>query len=314
MTRRSADRRSRSRVGTAPGSGHDGRRWSYRYFYDCEFIEDGRIDRPGLDRRGRRARPGVLRDLHRVRRPAAVPWVRRNVLDQLPSPARPGLALARARSATTCYEFLVEPLRGRPDGETRAVGLVRRVRPRGAGPAVGPMPALPREIPRFTKDLRQLWDDQGRPPLPDAQDRRHDALVDARHNLARWRALTRIGVAGSDARVNGRFDAGRDGEASRCDRTHGTVRSAARPGPATTPTASDAAGLAVPTVAARAPTGSRDLTHGGRANHAYRRAHRRRRLPRSQRGHPGGGPQGRRRPTATSSSASGTAGGARSRA
>lgn len=30
------------------------------------------------------------------------------------------------------------------------------------------------------------------------------------------------------------------------------------------------------------------------ADHAYRRAHRRRRLPRSQRGHPGGGPQGRR--------------------
>ena len=27
----------------------------------------------------------------------------------------------------------------------------------------GPMPALPREIPRFTKDLRQLWDDRGRP-------------------------------------------------------------------------------------------------------------------------------------------------------
>ena len=32
----------------------------------------------------------------------------------------------------------------------------------------GAMPALPRAIPRFTKDLRQLWDDRGRPPLPDA--------------------------------------------------------------------------------------------------------------------------------------------------
>ena len=32
----------------------------------------------------------------------------------------------------------------------------------------GAMPALPREIPRFTKDLRQLWDDRGRPTLPDA--------------------------------------------------------------------------------------------------------------------------------------------------
>jgi hypothetical protein len=52
------------------------------------------------------------------------------------------------------------------------------------------MPALPREIPRYTKDLRQLWDDLGRPPLPDAAARRHDALVDARHNLSRWRAMT----------------------------------------------------------------------------------------------------------------------------
>jgi hypothetical protein len=52
----------------------------------------------------------------------------------------------------------------------------------------GAMPALPREIPRFTKDLRQLWDDRGRPPLP-TMSGRHDALVDAKHNLARWHAM-----------------------------------------------------------------------------------------------------------------------------
>jgi hypothetical protein len=52
----------------------------------------------------------------------------------------------------------------------------------------GAMPALPREIPRFTKDLRQLWDDRGRPRLPEAEGR-HDALIDARHNLARWNAM-----------------------------------------------------------------------------------------------------------------------------
>ena len=56
----------------------------------------------------------------------------------------------------------------------------------------GAMPALPREIPRFTKDLRQLWDDRGRPPLPEsAEAQRHDALVDARHNLARWHVAAR---------------------------------------------------------------------------------------------------------------------------
>jgi hypothetical protein len=61
----------------------------------------------------------------------------------------------------------------------------------------GPMTALPREIPRFTKDLRQLWDDRGRPVLPEMSGR-HDALVDARHNLARWRVLANgTAVAGA---------------------------------------------------------------------------------------------------------------------
>jgi hypothetical protein len=51
------------------------------------------------------------------------------------------------------------------------------------------MPALPRAIPRFTHELRQLWEDRGRPAIPDPPADQHDALADARHNLARWRAM-----------------------------------------------------------------------------------------------------------------------------
>jgi len=51
------------------------------------------------------------------------------------------------------------------------------------------MPALPRAVPRYTKDLRQRWDDVGRPELPPAPADQHDALADARHNLARWQAM-----------------------------------------------------------------------------------------------------------------------------
>jgi hypothetical protein len=58
------------------------------------------------------------------------------------------------------------------------------------------MPDLPREIPRFTKDLRQLWDERGRPALPASMAQRHDALVDARHNLARWRVLQAMPAPG----------------------------------------------------------------------------------------------------------------------
>jgi hypothetical protein len=53
----------------------------------------------------------------------------------------------------------------------------------------GAMPALPRPIPRFTRELRQRWDDLDQPLLPPKPAGTHDALVDARYNLARWEAM-----------------------------------------------------------------------------------------------------------------------------
>jgi hypothetical protein len=53
----------------------------------------------------------------------------------------------------------------------------------------GAMPALPRALPRFTRDLRQRWEDVGRPRLPQAPSDAHDALADARHNLVRWQVI-----------------------------------------------------------------------------------------------------------------------------
>jgi hypothetical protein len=51
------------------------------------------------------------------------------------------------------------------------------------------MPTLPRPIPRFTRELRQRWDDAGQPALPPKPAGTHDALVDARYNLERWNAI-----------------------------------------------------------------------------------------------------------------------------
>ena len=93
-------------------------------------------------------------------------------------------------SATSCYDFLVEPVRDRPGEQLELWAWYAAYDHVALAQLWGAMPALPREIPRFTKELRQLWDDRGRPPLPDAEAARHDALVDARHNLARWRAMT----------------------------------------------------------------------------------------------------------------------------
>ena len=54
----------------------------------------------------------------------------------------------------------------------------------------GAMPALPRQVPRFTRELKQFWKDAGSPPIPRKPEDAHDALVDARHGHAIWRAVT----------------------------------------------------------------------------------------------------------------------------
>ena len=154
----------------------------YRYFYDCEFIEDGRlIDLVSIgvvDEHGREFY-AVSTEFDDSR---ANPWVRRHVLDKLPSPADKSWR-SRERIRDDLHEFLREP--GQPMELWAWYAAYDHV---ALAQLWGAMPALPREIPRFTKDLRQRWDDQGRPPLPD-QAGRHDALVDARHNLARWKAM-----------------------------------------------------------------------------------------------------------------------------
>jgi hypothetical protein len=158
----------------------------YRYFYDCEFIEDGRIiDLVSIgvvDVHGREFY-AVSTEFDATR---AVPWVRRYVLSRLPSPGDPAWR-SRERIRDELYEFLVDPLRG-SDESMELWAWFAAYDHVVLAQLWGPMPALPRVIPRYTKDLRQLWDDQGRPELPDMSGR-HNALVDARHNLARWRAM-----------------------------------------------------------------------------------------------------------------------------
>jgi hypothetical protein len=160
---------------------------AYRYFYDCEFIEDGRlIDLVSIavvDEHGREYY-AVSTEFDDSR---ANPWVRRHVLDKLPSPADK-LWRSRDRIREELLEFLTEPLVAGDATDIELWAWYAAYDHVALAQLWGAMPALPREIPRFTKDLRQLWDDAGRPPLPVAEGR-HDALVDARHNLARWRVM-----------------------------------------------------------------------------------------------------------------------------
>jgi hypothetical protein len=158
----------------------------YRYFYDCEFIEDGRIiDLVSIGVVDEHGREFYAVSTEFDPKPA-LPWVRRNVLDRLPPPADPAWR-SRERIRDDLLAFLRAPLDG-AEMELWAwyAGYDHVV----LAQLWGRMPDLPRDIPRFTKDLRQLWDERGRPTLPSSMQQRHDALVDARHNLARWRVLS----------------------------------------------------------------------------------------------------------------------------
>jgi hypothetical protein len=109
---------------------------------------------------------------------AVHPWVRDNVLPQLPptSTWKP-----RAVIREELAEFLgAEPVLWAWYGAYDHVALCQ---------LWGAMPLLPRALPRFTLDVRQLWEHLGRPRLPEQESGLHDALADARHVKVKWEAL-----------------------------------------------------------------------------------------------------------------------------
>ena len=154
-----------------------------RFFYDCEFIEDGNtieLVSIGVVDEGGREFYAVSTEFDPSR---AIDWVRRNVLDKLPPPADPAWrSLERIRA--DLLEFLLAP--GEQIELWAWMAAYDHV---SLAQLWGDMRALPRQIPRFTHELRQRWEDLGSPPLPPPPPDQHDALADARYNLTRWQAL-----------------------------------------------------------------------------------------------------------------------------
>jgi 3' exoribonuclease, RNase T-like len=154
-----------------------------RYFYDCEFIEDGRtielVSIGVVDENGREFY-AVSTEFDPSR---AINWVRRNVLDKLPAPSDPAW-LSRQRIRDDLLAYLLEP--GEPIELWAWMASYDHV---VLAQLWGDMRALPRAIPRFTHELRQRWEASGSPALPPAPADQHDALADAKHNLARWNRL-----------------------------------------------------------------------------------------------------------------------------
>lgn len=157
-----------------------------RYFYDCEFIEDGRtIDLVSIgvvDETGREFY-AVSTEFDAARAGA---WVRQHVLPQLPPPAEQ-VWKSRARIREDLYKFLTSR-----SGNIELWAWYAAYDHVALAQLWGPMPTLPSRIPKFTRDLRQRWEDVGKPKLPSAPDNAHDALADAKHNLERWKVIEEV--------------------------------------------------------------------------------------------------------------------------
>ena len=152
-----------------------------RFFYDTEFIEDGTtIDLVSIGIVGEDGREYYA--VSTAFDPAkANMWVRNNVLNQLPEPGDKAW-----RSPQLIREEILAFLLDSPgDPELWAwVGAYDHV---VLAQLWGDMVALPRKIPRYTRELKQYWEFAGRPRLPRLPNNNHDALVDARHNLAKFK-------------------------------------------------------------------------------------------------------------------------------
>lgn len=160
-----------------------------RYFYDTEFIEDGRtieLISIGVVAEDGREFYAISTDFDPAR---ANLWVAENVLDKLPPRTDP-LWRPRAQIREELFVFLTQQQPGMTRREARRPELWAWV---GAYDHVvlaqlwGEMANLPREMPRYTRELRQLWELAGCPELPAEPAGKHDALVDARFNAAKYR-------------------------------------------------------------------------------------------------------------------------------
>ncbi len=153
-----------------------------RYFYDCEFIEDGRtIELISLGVVGEDGREFYAVSTEFDPNTAGV-WVRRNVLDKLPAPADPAWK-SRAQIRDDLYAFLTAP--GLPVELWAWYASYDHV---VVAQLWGAMPAMPNDVPRLTREIRQHWEVAGCPPIPDPGADRHEALADARLGYARWKA------------------------------------------------------------------------------------------------------------------------------
>lgn len=172
-----------------------------RYFYDTEFIEDGKtIDLVsiGVVAEDDREFYAVSTDFDASK---ANSWVKTHVLNQLPNPSE-SCWMNNDAIRERLLEFLLAADDGKHIELWAWVGAYDHVL---LAQLWGDMRALPKQLPRYTRELKQLWEMAGKPELPPIPDGNHDALVDARHNLAKFQACNKAMPLDSHNRVKSKW-------------------------------------------------------------------------------------------------------------
>ena len=149
-----------------------------RYFYDCEFIEDGRtIDLISI---GIVADDG--REYYAINSDMPVDRIRKNnwLMENVWPHLTPDYCL-EWKPKTQIRDEVADFLRA-PDGmDTELWADYAAYDHVALAQLFGRMIDLPLHVPMFTNDLRQEWRRLGEPELPEQEIGLHNALEDARH-------------------------------------------------------------------------------------------------------------------------------------
>lgn len=159
-----------------------------KYFIDCEFDEShGRVDLISMGlvcEDGRELYLAV--STYDTRK--AHPWLRRNVLPHLPPESE---RRTKREIADKICEFMAPDVYGKPElwGYYNSYDFVAFCS------VFGRMIDLPRDMPRYANELRQLSDQLGNPRLPRIEEgTKHNALDDARRHKVIYERLVEKGA------------------------------------------------------------------------------------------------------------------------
>lgn len=197
-----------------------------RFFYDTEFIDDGRtieLLSIGVVAEDGTEYYAVVDDLELINRAHSHPWLRENVVPFLPvagvwssetdtvqwDQGHPDLGAVRSRAQIAAdLRSILAPagMLGGPCELWAWFGAYDHV---VLAQLFGRMIDFPPGVPMFTHELVQRWEECGQPMRPaQASGTQHNALADARWNRALW-------LACDAARHYGSCRAGSGGPATR---------------------------------------------------------------------------------------------------